>query len=277
MTQNNNKLSGKLELNWVNKNKTLIVKDYDKGQYEWVDPNDYRVSEVRLLKEMESFGENSADNLIICGDSLNALISLTKIPEYRQKYVNKVKLIYIDPPFNTGQMFANYDDQLEHSVWLTMMRDRVLKAQELLSDDGSLWVHLDDTELYHFKLVLDEIFGKENFVATVIWQKTRSPRNDAKYFSFDQDYILVYAKDIDKFKINRLNRTEKQNKAYKNPDNDPRGPWTSGDLGVKTVVPKNVYPIKILIMTREVHTKWEILLSEKLLKTDMILLLLREK
>ena len=109
-----------------------------------MNPNDYRVSEVRLLKEMEIYsaeqkvGNNSSDNLIICGDSLNALTSLTKIPEYRQKYVNKVKLIYIDPPFNTGQMFANYDDQLEHSVWLTMMRDRVLKAYELLSDDGSL-------------------------------------------------------------------------------------------------------------------------------------------
>ena len=90
------------------------------------------------MKEREKFGDNSADKLIIYGDSLNALISLTKIPEYRQKYVNKVKLIYIDPPFNTGQMFANYDDQLEHSVWLTMMRDRVLKAYELLSDDGSL-------------------------------------------------------------------------------------------------------------------------------------------
>ncbi len=140
MTQNNNKLSGKLEINWVNKNKTLIVKDYEKGSYEWVDRNDYRVSEVRLFKEMEKVGENSADNLIIYGDSLNALTSLTKIPEYRKKYVNKVKLIYIDPPFNTGQMFANYDDQLEHSVWLTMMRDRVLKAYELLSDDGSLWV-----------------------------------------------------------------------------------------------------------------------------------------
>ena len=141
MAQSNNKLSGKLELNWVNKvdkNKTLIVKDYDKGQYEWVEPNDYRVSEVRLLKSMEKFGENPSDNLIICGDSLHALTGLSKIPEYRKKYVNKVKLIYIDPPFNTGQMFDNYDDQLEHSVWLTMMRDRVLKAYELLSDDGSL-------------------------------------------------------------------------------------------------------------------------------------------
>ncbi|KLL02762.1 MAG: hypothetical protein MRERV_71c001, partial [Mycoplasmataceae bacterium RV_VA103A] len=234
---------GKLELNWVNKNKTLIVKDYDKGQYEWVEPNDYRVSEVRLFKEMEKVGENSSDNLIICGDSLNALTSLSKIPEYRKKYVNKVKLIYIDPPFNTGQMFANYDDQLEHSVWLTMMRDRVLKAYELLSDDGSLWVHLDDTELYHFKLVLDEIFGKENFVATVIWQKVYSPRNDAKFFSCDQDYILVYAKDNERFKINRSPRTEKQDKAYTNPDNDPRGPWMSLPIIAKTMSPNCVYPI----------------------------------
>ena len=103
-----------------------------------MESNDYRVSEVRLLKEMEKVGDNSADNLIICGDSLNVLTSLIKIPEYRKKYVNKVKLIYIDPPFNTGQMFANYDDQLEHSVWLTMMRDRVKQTVELLSDNGSL-------------------------------------------------------------------------------------------------------------------------------------------
>ena len=97
MVQNGNKLSGKLELNWVNKNKTLIVKDYDKGQYEWVEPNDYRVSEVRLLKEMEKVGDNSSDNLIICGDSLHALTSLSKIPEYRQKYVNKLtRLLILD-------------------------------------------------------------------------------------------------------------------------------------------------------------------------------------
>jgi len=108
--QNNSKLSGKLELNWVNKNKTLIVSDYEKVKYEWIEPNDYRVSEVRLFKKMEKFGENSSDSLIICGDSLHALTSLTKIPEYRKKYVNKVKLIYIDPPFNTGQIFANYDN-----------------------------------------------------------------------------------------------------------------------------------------------------------------------
>jgi len=124
----NNKLSGKLELNWVNKSKTLIVKDYGKGQYEWVESNDFRVSEVRLLKPVEKFGGNPDNNLIIHGDSLHALTSLIKIPEYRQKYVNKVKLIYIDPPFNTGQIFTNYDDQLEHSVWLTMMRDRVFKV-----------------------------------------------------------------------------------------------------------------------------------------------------
>lgn len=246
MAQNNSKLSGKLELNWVNKNKTLIVSDYEKVKYEWVDRNDYRVSEVRLFKEVGKFGENATDNLIICGDSLNALTSLTKIPEYRQKYVNKVKLIYIDPPFNTGQMFANYDDQLEHSVWLTMMRDRILKAYELLSDDGSLWVHLDDTELYHFKLVLDEIFGKENFVATVIWQKVYSPRNDAKFFSCDQDYILVYAKDNEKFKVNRLARTEKSDKNYTNPDNDLRGPWQSLPIIAKTVSLKNIYPITSL-------------------------------
>ncbi|MCE8170017.1 MAG: site-specific DNA-methyltransferase, partial [Candidatus Moeniiplasma glomeromycotorum] len=188
------------------KNKTLIVSDYEKIKYEWVNSNDYRVSEVRLLKEIEKIGDNSSDSLIICGDSLNALTSLTKIPEYRKKYVNKVKLIYIDPPFNTGQMFTNYDDQLEHSVWLTMMRDRVLKAYELLSDDGSLWVHLDDTELYHFKIVLDEIFGKENFISSVIWEKMYLLKEDAKQFSQGHDTILIYSKDKEKWKPNFLEK-----------------------------------------------------------------------
>ena len=219
----NNKLSGKLELNWVNKNKTLIVSDYEKVKYEWVDPNDYRVSEVRLLKEIEKFGDNSDDNLVICGDSSNALTSLIKIPEYRKKYVNKVKLIYIDPPFNTGQMFTNYDDQLEHSVWLTMMRDRVLKAYELLSDDGSLWVHLDDTELYHFKLVLDEIFGKENFVAGVLWENKPGIAMDAKQFSTSHNTILVYSKNSEwkpnylKIEVNlrEFKYQDKQGRYYK--------------------------------------------------------------
>src|SRR3982751_1799714 len=120
-----------------------------------------------------------------------------------------------------------------------MMRDRVLKAYDLLSDDGSLWVHLDDTELYHFKLVLDEIFGKENFVANIVWQKGYSPHSNVKLFSTDQNYILIFAKNIEQFKINRLPRTEKQNKLYKNLDNDPRGLWRTDNFSVKAINPKN--------------------------------------
>src|SRR5690606_33752890 len=116
---------------------------------------------------------------------------------FARRYVGEVKLCYIDPPFNTGQAFAQYDDALEHSVWLTMLRDRLVQIKELLSDDGSVWVHLDDAEVHRARSVLDEVFGAENFVATVIWEKADSPRNSARQFSTDHDYVVVYSKGPD--------------------------------------------------------------------------------
>jgi adenine-specific DNA-methyltransferase len=139
---------GRLELTWTNKHERLLAHD---GGYEWLPPSDYRVAEVRLLHDIETVGEVSRrraeNNLLIGGDALHALTSLTKLPEFAQEYLGKVKLAYIDPPFNTGQAFEHYDDALEHSVWLTMMRDRVVLISQLLREDGSLWVHLDDSEM----------------------------------------------------------------------------------------------------------------------------------
>lgn len=161
------------------------------------------------------------DNLLIHGDNLLALKAL------EQEYAGKVKCIYIDPPYNTGSAFEHYDDGVEHSVWLGLMRDRLELLHRLLSEDGSLWVNLDDNEAHYFKVMCDEVFGRHNFIATIIWAKKVSPANDAKFFSADHDFLFIYSKNKRNWKINRLPRTESQNSYYKNPDNDPRGPWNS--------------------------------------------------
>lgn len=182
---------GRLELTWANKDLRLLA--HSDETYEWVDPADWRVAETRLLRETATVGEPSV-NLLICGDALHALRALRRIPELRDRFAGKVKLCYIDPPFNTGQAFAHYDDALENSVWLTMLRDRLIQIRDLLTADGSVWVHLDDAQQHRARMVLDEVMGPENFVATVAWQKADSPRMDAQQFSFSHDYIHVYSR-----------------------------------------------------------------------------------
>jgi adenine-specific DNA-methyltransferase len=188
--------SGRLELTWTNKDQRLLA--HEDGSYEWLPPSDYRVAEVRLLDNAGTVGETHSDrhrakdNLLIRGDALNALTTLGQLPEFSRQYVGKVKLAYLDPPFNTGQAFEHYDDALEHSVWLTMMRDRLLQVRRLLSHDGSIWVHCDDAEQARLKVMMDEVFGPDNFVATVIWEKADSPRMDAQLFSSRHDFLLVY-------------------------------------------------------------------------------------
>ena len=159
------------------------------------------------------------DNLLIHGDNLLALKAL------EQEFTGKVKCIYIDPPYNTGSAFEHYNDGVEHSLWLSLMRDRLELLRGLLAEDGSLWVSLDDNEQAYFKVMCDEIFGRKNFVANVIWQKKYAAKSDSKLFSESHDYIIVYAKNIDRFSINRILKTEKQTSRYVNKDNDPRGPW----------------------------------------------------
>lgn len=221
---------GRLELTWTNKSLRLLA--HEDGSYEWVPPADYRVAEVRLLDTAGSVGEvgstrqRAADNLLIRGDALNALTSLSSLPEFADELVGKVKLVYIDPPFNTQQAFANYDDALEHSVWLTMMRDRLHQVRRLLSADGSVWVHCDDYEQHRLRCVMDEVFGSSCFVATVLWQK-RYSRDNRPAIGQVHDFIHVYALDPDRWKEvrNRLPRDAKTAKQYRNPNNDPRGPW----------------------------------------------------
>ncbi|MBE6455243.1 MAG: site-specific DNA-methyltransferase [Alphaproteobacteria bacterium] len=177
------------------------------------------------------------DNMLIHGDNLLALKAL------EQDYTGKIKCIYIDPPYNTGNAFEHYDDGLEHSIWLSLMRDRLEILRRLLSEDGSIWISLDDNEQAYCKVLCDEIFGRANFVNNVIWQKKFSPQNDAKWLSDNHDFIMVYAKNKFEWKPNLLPRTDEMNARYKNPDNDPRGPWTSGDISVKRITEKDIYSI----------------------------------
>jgi adenine-specific DNA-methyltransferase len=222
---------GRLELTWTNKDLSLLA--HDDGTYEWLPASDYRVAEVRLLNDVATVGavgrKRVADNLLIEGDALHALTSLIKLPEFRREYVGKVKLAYLDPPFNTGQAFEHYDDALEHSVWLTMMRDRLAQVYEMLADDGSIWVHLDDVEAPYCRTILDDIFGRANFVSTFVWEKDQGRRNDTDV-STVHDYIIVFAKNHATWKHirNLLPRSAGQLARYRNPDNDVRGPWLQG-------------------------------------------------
>lgn len=187
------------------------------------------------------------DNLIIHGDNLKALKAL--IPTY----AGKIKCIYIDPPYNTGNESWAYndnvsspmikdwlgkvvdrDDLTRHDKWLCMMMPRLKLLRELLSDDGAIFISIDDNEQHHLRQLMDEIFGEENFVANIIWQKKYTQSNDAKYFSDTHDFILSYAKNISNFELGSLVRTDEQNARYSNQDGDPRGPWMTQPLHAKS-------------------------------------------
>lgn len=236
---------GRLELTWTNKSKRLLA--HEDGSYEWIDPADYRVAEVRLLDDLSTVGEvgsqRAADNLLIRGDALNALRSLARLPEFADQYLGKVKLCYLDPPFNTQQSFLQYDDALEHSVWLTMMRDRLIQIRDLLSPDGSVWVHCDDSEQHRLRMVMDEVFGPSNFLASVIWQKIHARNNSAQHFSTDHDYVVSYAKDSSLASVNRVDRTELSDKEFWNPDRDPRGDWRRSDLTASHAYSEGKYEV----------------------------------
>lgn len=230
MAQNNNK--NKLELTWI-------------GKYDERKPLEPRI----LIENKEySYGHPETGvlpngkpwngNMLIHGDNLLALKAL------EDTFANQIKCIYIDPPYNTGNAFTHYDDGLEHSIWLSLMRDRLEILYNLLMPEGSLWISIDADESHYLKVLCDEIFGRRNFVDEVIWQRSYSPINLKKTLSRSHDTILVYTKDrTENFELNKLPRTEDANDRYKNPDNDPRGKWKSSDLSVGPAVEKNIYPI----------------------------------
>ncbi len=238
-------------LNWIGKDK--VVNHHQDVPY--------RVLEHKYGFTAEKGEQNQpteSGNKIIHGDNLEALKSL--LPEYE----GKVKCIYIDPPYNTGNESWVYNDNVNHpkikkwlgevvgkdgedlsrhDKWLCMMYPRLKLLHKLLANDGAIFISIDDNEQANLKLICDEIFGVRNFINNIIWQKKFSPQNDAKYFSDNHDFVVCYSKDKQNWKRNLLLRTESQNARYKNVDNDPRGIWTSGDVSVKTYSASNDYPI----------------------------------
>lgn len=206
----------KLELTWIGKENRprleprILLEDPEKS---------YHAAE--RVTENDIF-----DNRLIFGDNLLALKAL------EQEFTGKVRCVFIDPPYNTGSAFEHYDDGLEHSIWLSMIRDRLLLLWRLLSDDGSLWITIDDNEAHYLKVVCDEVFGRSTYLASMVWEKDKGRRSDTA-ISVSHDYILVYTKSVSKWsgKRNLLPRSAEQIQRYRNPDNDPRGEWLQGDNG----------------------------------------------
>ena len=226
----NNKLQ-KLELTWVGK--------YDEQQplepRILIENPEYSYGEVET--SVLPNGKQWRGNMLIHGDNLLALKAL------EQDYAGQVKCIYIDPPYNTGNAFEHYDDGVEHSIWLSLMRERLVLLRNLLSDDGSIWISIDADESHYLKVLCDEIFGRGNFVDEVIWQRAFAPVNLKKTISRSHDAILVYCKNANGFVLNGLKRSDSQLQTYKNLDNDPRGPWTSADCTVGPAVEEKLYEI----------------------------------
>ena len=230
----------RLELTWIGKDKRPRV-------------------EPRILLEDKAISYHAKqrvsesdhfDNTLIYGDNLLALRAL------EAEYTSAVKCVFIDPPYNTGSAFEHYDDGLEHSLWLSLIRDRLEIIKRLLSKDGCLWITIDDNEAHYLKVLCDEVFGRRNFIANALWQKKFAPQANAVGLSDSHDHVLAYAKDKDSWQINLLPRTDAANARYNNIDNDPRGVWmsdnctislTGGQRGAqyaKTGVSANIYEIE---------------------------------
>ncbi len=217
----------KLELTWIGKENRprleprILLEDSEKSYHA-----PHRITDHDIF-----------DNRLIFGDNLLALKAL------EQEFTGKVKCIYIDPPYNTGSAFEHYEDGVEHSIWLSLMRDRLELLKSLLAVEGSIWISIDDNEMPYLRILMDEVFGRRNFIAQCIWEKVYSPKSSAKFLSENHDYIICYAKDSSFWQRNLLPRTEKQDKAYKNPDNDFRGPWKPSDLSARNYYSVGRYPI----------------------------------
>ncbi|CBA06907.1 TPA: site-specific DNA-methyltransferase [Neisseria meningitidis] len=213
----------KLELTWIGKHKRpklearILLEDPEKSYH------------AKVRSESVAF-----DNRLIFGDNLLALKAL------EQEFTSKVKCVFIDPPYNTGSAFAHYDDGLEHSIWLGLMRDRLEIIKRLLSDDGSLWITIDDNEAHYLKVLCDEVFGRGNFIANIVWNHRKSVQSDI-VISLSHNHLLVFAKSKDKVTLNRLQLVDAE--KYSNPDNDPRGLWYATPFDAPNIRPNLTYPI----------------------------------
>jgi len=222
-------VSGKkqrLELTWIGKDERpkleprILLEDTERSYARAKTPNDL------------------FENLLIHGDNLLALKAL------ESKFLGRVKCIYIDPPYNTGSAFGHFDDGVEHSEWVSLMRDRLEILRNLLSSEGSIWISVDDNECHYLKVILDEIFGRANFISSIIWQKVYTVKNSARHFSDMHDYILCYAKDSVAWKRNLLPRPAELDSTYSNPDNDPRGAWTTNAVQARNYYSQGSYEIR---------------------------------
>lgn len=200
-----------------------------------------RKSVKTISANVDPNGENRVSHLFIEGDNIDAL----KLMNQPWSHQNKVKMIYIDPPYNTGKEFVYSDHFGDSSAWLNMIYPRLVLAHQLLREDGAMFVSIDDREVHRLRMVLDEIFGAENFVSTIIWEKKYAPQNDARWLSENHDYVLLYAKNKQLWRPNLLPRTEAANARFKNPDNDPRGRWKAADFSVRTYTSRCDYPITV--------------------------------
>lgn len=251
---------------------TVVDGNEERYQFTWPDKKkSVLLANAPINKTLRPCREESVDfdnteNLYIEGDNLEVLKLL------QETYLGKIKMIYIDPPYNTGNDFVYEDDFAQstdeylansgqfdeegnrmvqntesngrfHTDWLNMMYPRLKLAKDLLSEDGVIFISLDDGEIDNLKKISDEVLGSQNYVGTVIWERAFAPKNDAKYFSTSHDFVLVYAKNIEDFEIGKLPRTQEANARYKNPDNDPRGPWAADNMTVKTYSAAYDYPI----------------------------------
>ena len=255
---------------------SLVEGREERYQFTWPDKKqailtaNAPINKTLRPRREESVNFDETENLYIEGDNLEVLKLL------QETYLGKIKMIYIDPPYNTGNDFVyndefsvsssefsersgNFDEEGNllvdnytrntesngrfHTDWLNMMYPRLKLARDLLSDDGVIFISIDDNEVENLKKICNEVFGESNFVAQLIWERAYSPKNDAKYISNSHDYVLMIAKSIDNFVIGRLPRTEEANARYSNPDNDPRGVWKPSDMSVKTYTPECDYPI----------------------------------
>ncbi len=251
---------------------TVVDGNEERYQFTWPDKKkSVLLANAPINKTLRPCREESVDfdtteNLYIEGDNLEVLKLL------QETYLGKIKMIYIDPPYNTGSDFVYEDDFAQstdeylansgqydedgnrmvqntesngrfHTDWLNMIYPRLKLSKDLLSDDGVIFISIDDNEVDNLRKICDEVFGSQNYVGTVIWERAFAPKNDAKYFSASHDFIIVYAKNISAFDIGKLPRTEEANARYKNPDNDPRGPWAADNMTVKTYSAAYDYPI----------------------------------
>jgi len=258
---------GKLDIDMLlNLCGEYIDEDFEKYKFEWKGKAEcFRIAGKRSTGTLrpapeESVNFDTTKNLYIEGDNLEVLKLL------QTAYFRKVKMIYIDPPYNTGNDFVYNDDFKDpiahykevtgqatksnpesmgrfHTAWLNMMYPRLRLAANLLRDDGVIFISIDDVEITNLRKLCDELFGEENFIAQLVWERAYSPKNDAKFISNSHDYVLMYAKSLLSFQIGRLPRTEEANARYNNPDNDPRGVWKPSDMSVKTYTAENDYPI----------------------------------